>query len=90
MVKSIKIGNLSIKGVFRHKWEDPNEHRWEKREWKRKEIGIFFQKHLCVGTDKKGKEMFSCDNLKPTYMFGVRFIWFKMWIEISWKVLHLK
>jgi hypothetical protein len=90
MVKSIKIGNLTIKGVFRHQWEEPNEHRWEKREWKRKEIGIFFQKHLCVGTDKKGKEMFSCDNLKPSYMVGVQFIWFKMWIEVSWKVLHLK
>lgn len=91
MVKSIKIGNLTIKGVFRHQWDNLDSDRiFHRIKWKTKEIGVFFRKDLCVGTDKKGKKMFDEGNLRPSYMVGINFIWVKMWIEISWKVLHLK
>lgn len=91
MVSSIKIGNFTIKGVFRHQWDNLESDRiYHRIEWRRKEIGIFFEKNLCVGTGKKGKKMFDKNNLRPSYMVGINFIWVKMWFEISWKVLHLK
>lgn len=91
MVNSIKLGDLTIKGVFRHQWDNLESDRiYHKIEWRRKEIGFFFEKSLCVGTDMKGKKMFDKSNLRPSYMVGVKFIWVKLWVEISWKVLHLK
>jgi len=91
MVSSIKIGNFTIKGVFRHQWDNLESDRiYHRIEWRRKEIGVFFEKSLCVGTGLKGKEMFDKNNLKPSYMFGIKLIWIKMWITISWKVLELK
>jgi len=44
MVKSIKIGNLTIKGVFRHQWDNLESDRiFHRIKWKTKEIGVFFR-----------------------------------------------
>ena len=88
-IMKINLGHLKISGVFRHRWDNPEHRLVSNSEWRMKQLGIFFKKTLCVGTSKKGKEMFKEDNLSPSYMFGINLIWVKMWVEVSWKVLTL-
>jgi hypothetical protein len=85
----INLGHLKILGVFRHRWDNPEHRLVSDSEWRMKQLGVFFKKTLCVGTSKKGKEMFEKDYLRPSYMFGINLIWVKMWIEVSWKALTL-
>jgi len=87
-IGKLKIGPLFIKGVFRHKWDDPDDSYHTKIEYKTKKLGIFFRKDMCIGTTKKGRDMFTRDNHYPSYMFGLNLIWAKCWITIDWKVLH--
>lgn len=90
-IKRFRLGDLNIKFVLRHYWEnlDP-ENIWSRKfDFRRKEIGFWYDKNMCVGTTKKGKEMFSESNLYPSYMFGVNLIYVKFWITIDRKVLHI-
>jgi hypothetical protein len=91
-IKRLKIGELNVKFVLRHYWENPDpENIWlRKFDFRRKEFGFWYDKNMCVGTTKKGKEMFSDSNLYPSYMFGVNLIYVKFWITVDRKVLHIK
>lgn len=91
-IKRIKIGDLTVKFVFRHYWENEKDLPiWERRNnFRRKELGFWFQKSLAVGTKKKGKEAFSESNLVPSYMLGMNLIYAKCWITIDRNVLHIK
>ena len=92
MILKKKIGDLNISFVLRHYWEksDP-ENLWiRKYDFRRKELGFWFDKNMAVGITKKGKEAFSDSNLYPSFMFGVNLIFIKFWITIDRKVLHIK
>lgn len=91
-IKRLKIGEINVKFVLRHYWENPDpENIWiRKFDFRRKEFGFWYDKNMCVGTTKKGKEMFSDSNLYPSYMFGVNLIYIKFWITVDRKVLHIK
>lgn len=91
-IKRFRLGEINVKFVLRHYWENPDpENIWiRKFDFRRKEIGFWYDKNMCVGTTKKGKEMFSDSNLYPSYMFGVNLIYVKFWITIDRKVLHIK
>lgn len=91
-IKRLNIGDLTIKFVFRHYWENEKDLPiWERRNnFRRKELGFWFQKSLAVGTKKKGKEAFSESNLVPSYMLGMNLIYAKCWITIDRNVLHIK
>lgn len=91
-IKRLKIGDLTVKFVLRHYWENPDpDHIWiRKYDFRRKELGFWYDKNLAVGTTKKGKEAFSGSNLYPSYMFGVNLIYVKFWITVDRKVLHIK
>jgi len=92
LIKRLTLGDLNISFVFRHYWEksDP-ENLWLRRyDFRRKELGFWFDKNMCVGITKKGKEAFSDSNLYPSFMFGVNLVFIKFWITIDRKVLHIK
>jgi len=92
LIKRLKIGDLTIKFVLRHYWEniDPENFLIRRFDFRRKELGFWFQKNMAVGTTKKGKEAFSESNLFPSYMFGVNLVYIKFWITVDRKVLHIK
>lgn len=84
---SLRIGHLNINFVIRHMFERYAD--WnDKRSWKKKSLGIWFEKTMCVGTKLTGKEMFSSSNLCPEYKIGVNLLVLKFWFSFSWKVLH--
>lgn len=88
-IRRIKLGHLTVKFIFRHQWDDPTD--WSNAfEYKTRELGLFFRKDMCVGTRRNGMDMFKKDNLSPSYMFGLRLIWAKCWLEFSWKVKHFE
>ena len=91
-IKRVKIGDLTIKFVLRHYWEKPDRTSiWDRKyNFKRKEIGFWYEKNMAVGTTKKGVEAFEKTNLVPSYMFGVSLIYIKFWITVDRKVLHMK
>ena len=91
IIKRLKIGDLTIKFVLRHYWEkgDPTNIWITKYNFRKKELGFWYDKNMAVGTTKKGKEMFSDSNLYPSYMFGVNLIYVKFWFTIDRKVLSI-
>jgi hypothetical protein len=90
-IKSFTLGDLTIKFVLRHYWEkpDPNNIWTRKYDFRRKELGFWYDKRMAVGTTKKGIEAFKKSNLYPSYMFGVNFLYIKFWITVDRKVLHI-
>lgn len=92
MILRKKIGDLNISFVLRHYWENPDpDNIWiRKYDFRRKELGFWYDKNMCVGTTKKGREAFSESNLYPSYMFGVNLLYLKFWITVDRKVLHIK
>jgi hypothetical protein len=88
-IGKIRLGHLRITAVFRHQWDSPEIGWYGRHQFKNRQLGVFWKKHLCVGTAKEGKNMFDKDNLYPSYMIGLYLIWAKCWIEVSWKVLEL-
>lgn len=90
--KRFKVGDLTIKFVLRHYWEKPDpKNIWSSKfEFRTKELGLFYNKSMAIGTKKKGIEAFDKSNLVPSYMFGITLIYVKFWITIDRKVLSLK
>jgi hypothetical protein len=80
MVKSINIKKLHIKFVLRHHWERGEDLWRSKMEFKKKELGLFYRRSMCVGYEKH----------RPSYMFGINLIWVKMWMTVDYKVMHFK
>lgn len=91
-IKRLTLGDLHVKFVLRHYWENPDPNNiWIRRyDFRRKELGFWYDKNMAVGTTKKGKEAFSESNLFPSYMFGVNLLYIKFWITVDRKVLHIK
>jgi hypothetical protein len=91
-IKRFILGDLTIKFVLRHYWEkpDPNNIWTRKYNFKRKELGFWYDKNMAVGTTKKGIEAFKESNLYPSYMLGVNLLYIKFWITVDRKVLHIK
>jgi hypothetical protein len=85
-----KLGHLTITAVFRHQWDSPTDLYHSRFEFKQRRLGIWWKTSRSVGTTKKGKEMFSEDNMMPSLMVGLNLIWAKCWINFGWKILTLK
>jgi tetrahydromethanopterin S-methyltransferase subunit F len=85
-IAKMKLGHLTIKAVFRHKWDSPEDAYVNSVEYKTKRLGIFARRSLGVGTKLKGKALFTKGNLFPIYLVGVDLIVAKAWLEFSWRV----
>jgi hypothetical protein len=85
-----KIGHLSIKVVFRHQWDSPEDLYYSKIECKTKKLGIWWRSYRAVGNTKKGIEAFSEDNMMPNLMVGLNLIWVSCWVDFGWKTLTFK
>ena len=79
----LKLGNTTIKGAFRHKWDSPENLYTTVHEYKVKKLGIFFRKDMCLHIGK-GKP----NHLYPSIMLGLNLIWAKCWIEINHNIHH--
>lgn len=86
-VLKTRIGHLTMKAIFRHKWDTPEDQFTSNAEYKTKHLGFFFKRHLAVGTKKRtGRTMFTKDNLFPIYTIGLSLLYAKVWLEFSWRV----
>ena len=83
IVARFKLGNTTVKGVFRHKWDSPGDLSTV-HEYKVKKLGIFFRKDMCLRIGN-GKQKYS---LYPSFMLGLNLIWAKCWIEINHNIHH--
>ena len=85
-IAKMKLGHLTIKAVFRHKWDSPEDPYVSTVEYKTKRLGVFARRSLAVGTKYKGKAIFRKGNLFPVYLIGMDLIVAKTWLEFSWRV----
>jgi hypothetical protein len=94
MIKKVKISNLSMTFVLRHRWEKDkgltNYMVWDMR--KRFKLGIWCERQKAVGPVRKGKNRnetvgntFNDNNLVNQYMIGLNLIVCKTWITIQFK-----
>jgi hypothetical protein len=79
----IRLGHLTVKFVFRHKWDSPEDPYVHDIEYKTKQLGIFYKRNLAIGTKYKGKALFRKGNLFPVYITGLHLIYAKCWMEIG-------
>ena len=89
-IAKMKLGHLTIKAVFRHKWDSPEDPYASPIEYKTKRLGVFARRSLAVGTKYKGKALFQKGNLFPVYMVGMDLVYAKCWLEFSWRVKVFK
>lgn len=89
-IAKMRLGHLTIKAVFRHKWDSPEDVYVSRIEYKTKRLGIFARRILAVGTKHKGKALFAKGNLFPVYLIGMDLIYAKCWLEFSWRVRTFK
>lgn len=82
-ITTLKIGDITMKCVFRHKWDSPGNLYTSVFEYKVKKLGIFFRKDMCLHIGK-GKS----NSLHPSIMLGLNLIWAKCWIEINHNIHH--
>jgi hypothetical protein len=82
----IRLGHLTVKFVFRHKWDSPEDSYVNDFEYKTKQLGFFYKRQLAVGTKYKGRALFKKGNLFPVHMIGMHLVYAKCWIELSWRV----
>ena len=94
MVKRLRIRNITIKWVLRHRWEEnkglTNYEVWSMR--KRFKLGMWFERQQVVGPVQKGKDKdervkntFNNDNLVNEYMLGFDLVVCKTWFTIKFK-----
>ena len=89
------ILKLSIKGgrfnfVFRHKFEK-NLELIDKMDWNKYELGFWFKKYRAIGRSKEGPVKIGKDSyLTNCYMFGIKLLVCKFWIDISYRPLTLE
>jgi hypothetical protein len=88
MIKRTKIKGLNIKFVLRHQWEKVKFPY--NRIFRRKEIGVWYEKNYIVGSKNFHDVSQWENNLVPMYMVGIQFIFFKAWITIDYKGKSLK
>ena len=78
-----RLGQLTVKFVFRHKWDTPGNDNVADVEYRTKYFGLFFKKQLAFISKKKNRWLFNNSNLLPIHTFGVNLIYAKAWIEIG-------
>jgi len=83
-IAEFKLGNTTVMGVFRHKWDSTENLYTSVHEYKTKELGIFYRKDMCL-RESRGNPKY---NLYPSFMLGLNLIWAKCWIEINYNIHH--
>lgn len=86
MVKRIKLGNLNVLFVLRHRFEK-SEKTFEKTfdGWK---ISVWSKSYKIVGK-KNFKDVKRWQaNLVKNYMLGLEFLFFKAWIDIDYGAMR--
>jgi len=81
-----RLGHLTVKFVFRHKWDSPEDPYVRTMEYKTKQLGLYFKRNLAIGTKYKGRALFRKGNLFPVYIIGLHLIYAKCWMEFNWRV----
>lgn len=73
---------------FVHQWENNKSKLWNKHNWKKKELGLWYKKSFIVGRPTTGmavNEIFNENNLVKGYSFGINLIICKFWILLAFK-----
>lgn len=76
-------------GVIRHRWEKrerPLDNYTMWRDWR---VGFWFKKSKAVGSKNFKNPSKWGENLRNTYMIGLDFLFVKMWVDVSYGVMHL-
>jgi hypothetical protein len=82
MVRRLKIGQIKLTFVFRHKWDIKNEIRYNS-EFRDYRIGLWFKKSRIVGSKNFNKPKEWGNNLVNDYMIGVNLIICKAWVSFN-------
>lgn len=82
MVRRLKIGKIKFTFVFRHKWDNQDEIKYNS-EFRDYRIGVWFKKSKIVGSKNFNKPKEWGDNLVNDYMIGVNLIICKMWVSFN-------
>ena len=77
----------SITVTFTHKWEK-TKNKWHNQGWRRKDLGIWFERTISLGKPKTGmavNEIYTLENSAKVYTVGLRLIVCKFWVSFSFK-----
>ena len=87
MIQKLTIKGWRINFVFRHKFEKEME-LLDRMRWNKYELGFWFKKYKAIGCPKEGPAIIGKDShLTNCYMFGVKLLVCKFWIDISYRPL---
>jgi len=89
MIAKLKIGELNIRCVVRHRFEKKREEdyvRWNSwRDWR---LGLWFKRSRAVGKKDFNKPAEWSANLVSIYTVGLDLLIAKVWIDIDRGVKH--
>lgn len=90
MIQKLSIKGWRINFVFRHKFEKKME-LIDRMGWNKYELGVWFKKYKAIGRPKEGPAKIGKDaHLTNCYMFGVKLLVCKFWIDISYRPLTIE
>lgn len=93
MIGKIKIGNLTIRGVIRHRFEkgNSNENILDRYSlWREHRLGLWFKTYRVVGRKDFNNPTKWKNNMVNQYLFGIDLIIVKMWIDIDFGAMSLE
>ena len=79
MVGKIKIGNLTLISVFKHRFEKKKTLRSDFRDWS---LGLWFERSMIVGKKDFSNTKKWVDGMVNSYTIGMDLLICKFWI--SW------
>ena len=88
MVKHIRIGKLSIVGVFYYRWDKNRKPIDKISMWGKWRLGVWFKKTKSVGEKDFSDPSKWKHNLRGFYYLGIDLLIIKAWLEISYGVKY--
>jgi len=86
MVKQIKIGNLNLNFVFRHKWDEKSKKSFT--DFKNYEIGLWYRKSKMISTKNFQDPKKWGDNVVGNHTIGINLLVCKSWVAIDYNGKH--
>lgn len=91
-VGRVKIGEVNLTFVFRHKFEKPKdniEKFKDKTKWGEWKIGLWYKQNKIVGRKDFNKPSKWNNNLVRTRMIGIDLLLFTCWVEFNKGGMHI-
>lgn len=91
MVAKIKIGDLNIRFILRHRFEKKRKDDYQTwYSWKDWRLGFWFKKTKAVGKKNFKNPSTWNNNLVNIYTFGIDVLIVKMWLDVDYGVKHFE